>query len=121
CIVPVYATYIAYVNLDRPPLTDARVRAALSLAIDRAALATQVLRDGSKPAASLLPPDAHGYTFRGEPRLQFDPAEAQRLLAAAGFPGGRGCPPIELATNTLDTPRLIAEALQQMWRHHLGL
>ena len=120
-IIDLYATDLVYLNLARPPLDNPIVRSALSLAIDRGALARQVLRDGSTPAASLLPPDAHGYTYAGEPRLRFDPAEARRLLAAAGFPGGKNFPKLDLAIPSLDRSRLVGEALQQMWRKELGL
>lgn len=120
-IIDLYGTDLVYLNLTRPPLDQLLVRTALSLAIDRAALATQVLRDGATPAASLLPPDAHGYTYAGEPRLHFDPAEARRVLATAGYPGGKNFPKLEFATSSLDRNRLIGEALQQMWRKELGL
>jgi oligopeptide transport system substrate-binding protein len=46
---------------------------------------------------------------------------ARRLLAAAGFPGGKGLPPIELLYNTSDNHRTLAEAVQEMWRRELGL
>ena len=50
-----------------------------------------------------------------------DPAEARRLLAEAGFPGGRGLPPIDLLFNTSENHRAVAEAVQEMWRRELGL
>ena len=120
-VVELYSTDVIFINLTRPALDNPLVRTALSLAIDRAALAANVLRDGCAPAASLLPPDDHGYRYAGEPRLRYDPAEARRLLAAAGFPGGKNFPKIELATRSLDRERLVGEALQQMWRKELGL
>jgi oligopeptide transport system substrate-binding protein len=120
-IVDLYGTDLVYINLARPPLDRPPVRAALSLAIDRAALAGRVLHDGSTAAGSLLPADAGGYTYAGEPRLRFDPAEARRLLAAAGFPGGRNFPRLEFALPGSDRSRLVGEALQQMWRKELGL
>jgi len=120
-IVDLYGTDLIFVNLDRPPLDNPLVRSALSLAIDRAALATQVLRDGSRPAASLIPPDARGYAYAGEPQLHFDADEARRQLAAAGYPGGKNFPRIELAIYTLERTRLLGEALQQMWHKELGL
>jgi oligopeptide transport system substrate-binding protein len=39
----------------------------------------------------------------------------------AGFPGGRGLPPLELMINSSGNQRLIAEAVQEMWRRELGL
>jgi oligopeptide transport system substrate-binding protein len=119
--INIYGTDMIFVNLTRPPLDQPLVRQALSLALDRAAIAAQVLQDGSRPAASLLPPDAHGYTYAGAPRLRFDSVEARRALAAAGYPGGKNFPRLELASYSRDRSRLLAEALQQMWRKELGI
>ncbi len=119
--IPVYETDMIYLNLHQPPLDNPLVRQALALAIDRAALCSQVLADGSQPAASLLPDDARGYSYRGDPSLRFDPAEARRLLAAAGYPDGRNFPRIEFAYPNGGIAVTLGEALQQMWRQHLGL
>lgn len=120
-IVDLFSTDIVFINLDRPPLDRPQVRQALSLAIDRSALAAQVLRDGSRPARSLLPPDEHGYTYAGDAAVRFDPAAARRLLAEAGFPGGRDFPRLDFSVWSLDRGRLLGEALQQMWHKELGL
>ena len=46
---------------------------------------------------------------------------AARLLAEAGFPEGRGFPKIEFLYNTSESHKLIAEAIQEMWRRDLGV
>jgi oligopeptide transport system substrate-binding protein len=46
---------------------------------------------------------------------------ARRLLAEAGFPGGRGLPAIDLLYNSSENHRAVAEALQEMWRRELGV
>jgi len=115
-----FSTFIVTLNVARPPLDNPLVRRALSLAIDRSILAVRVLRDGSRPAESLLPPDPHGYAYGGEPRLHFDPAEARRLLAAAGYPDGKGFPRLELGIAGLHDSS-VGEALQQMWSKELRL
>ncbi len=48
-------------------------------------------------------------------------AEARKLLAEAGYPGGRGLPRLTLLYNTADVHKKIAAAVQQMWRAGLGL
>ena len=89
------------------------------LAVDRDALVTKLLRGGQQPAHAFTPPGTAGYTPRAA--LPTDFAEARRLLAAAGFPGGQGLPPFELLFNSSETHRVIAEAIQEMWRRELGV
>lgn len=48
-------------------------------------------------------------------------AKAKELLAKAGYPDGKGLPPIELLYNTSDSHKKIAEAMQQMWKKNLGV
>jgi oligopeptide transport system substrate-binding protein len=50
-----------------------------------------------------------------------DVERARALLAEAGFPGGRGFPSVDYLTIAAETDKLIAEALQQMWRKNLGV
>ena len=113
------ATYFYRFNTKKPPLDDVRVRRALSLAIDREQLVSKVTLGGQVPARNLTPPDTAGYTAGN--LLTGGLAEAQRLLAEAGFPGGQGFPELEILFNTSDGHRRIAEAIQQMWRANLGI
>ncbi len=116
---PQLATYFYRLNVARPPLDDARVRRALSMAIDRQQIIDAVARGDQLPAFSLTPPDTAGYT---PPRvIQHDPEAARALLAEAGFPGGQGFPKMELLYNTSEGHRALAEALQQMWKKELGI
>ncbi|MGG5811755.1 ABC transporter substrate-binding protein [Falsiroseomonas sp. CW058] len=69
------------------PLRDARVRQALSLAIDRNAIAQRIMDGLATPAAQFLPDGMFG-TIPGLPVLPHDPARARALLAEAGFPNG---------------------------------
>ncbi|MDB6165038.1 MAG: extracellular solute-binding protein family 5, partial [Lacunisphaera sp.] len=63
--------------------------------------------------------DMPGYT---PPAMKaYDPEAARRLLAEAGYPGGKGLPAIELLYNNSEILRLVAEAIQEMWRHDLGI
>ena len=73
--------------LARNPFMDARVRRALSLAINRDALARIVLEGLAMPAASAVSPGIFGHDpgLRPDP---YDPAQARLLLAQAGYPSG---------------------------------
>jgi oligopeptide transport system substrate-binding protein len=118
-IDPYLATYFYRINTGRACLSDPRIRRALALAVDRRAIVEHILRGGQKPAETLVPPGIDGY----EPPagLPTDFAEARRLLAAAGYPGGKGLAPFELLFNDSENHRLIAEAVQEMWRRELGI
>jgi peptide/nickel transport system substrate-binding protein len=71
-------TYVI-VQHERPPLGDARVRRALSLAIDRATIARTLFDGRAQPAGGLLSPANWAHT--DVPPLAFDPASARELLA----------------------------------------
>jgi oligopeptide transport system substrate-binding protein len=116
---PYLGTYFYRLNLARPPFADVRIRRALALAVDRQAIVEKVLRGDQKPAYFLTPPNTNGYTPTA--RIPTDFAAARELLKAAGYEGGRGLPPLELLYNTSENHRIVAEAIQEMWRRELGL
>ncbi|MCC6913442.1 MAG: peptide ABC transporter substrate-binding protein [Rhodospirillaceae bacterium] len=89
-ITPYLGITYAFMNQRRPRFNDVRVRRAMSLAIDRELLMERVVRDGSQPAYSFVPPGVDNYTT--SPRIDFADwpmerrrAEAKELLAAAGY------------------------------------
>jgi oligopeptide transport system substrate-binding protein len=116
---PELTTYFYRVNVTRSELRDKRVRRALSMAIDKQSICENVSRAGEQPATSLCPPGMTGYA--PPPGAKYDVAGAKALLAEAGYPGGRGLPPIEILYNDRDDHRTIAEAVQQMWKESLGV
>ncbi|MEW6073398.1 MAG: peptide ABC transporter substrate-binding protein [Planctomycetota bacterium] len=131
---PQLGTYFFRVNVTRPPLDDARVRRALALSIDRRAISAKVLKGGQLPSWSFLPPGFPGYAraeidhapAADEPAVAAaafaaDCARARELLAAAGFPGGAGLRPLEIAYNTAEVHRDVAEVIADGWRRELGL
>jgi peptide/nickel transport system substrate-binding protein len=76
---------------DRPmmhnPLRDARVRQAMSEAIDRATLVARIMSGQGVPAGQYVPEGYPGY----DPRIpipKYEPKDARWLLAAAGYPDG---------------------------------
>ena len=118
-IDPYWATYFYRINTRRPFLSDARVRRALALAVDRKAIAEKLLRGGQAPAGAFTPPGMAGYA-PGE-LLPTDFAAARALLTAAGYPGGAGLPTFHLSLNNSENHRLVAEAVQQGWLRELGV
>ncbi len=112
-------TYFYSMNVTRKPFDNVWVRRALNLAVDRDAIADDLLKRSQRPWGDFTPDGYPGY--RHPPGLGFDPARARADLARAGYPGGRGFPRIEILFNTSDEHRRIAEALQAMWKRELGI
>jgi oligopeptide transport system substrate-binding protein len=118
-VEPLLETTFVRFNVTQAPFTDVRVRRALSLAIDREALAKTITQGTKIEAFSFIPPNTAGYTSSA--RVAKNLAEARRLLTEAGFPGGKGFPRIEVQYSTPIIDPRIVEAVQEMWRRDLGV
>jgi len=119
-VFPYVATTYIQFNTTRVPFTDARVRRALSLAVDRSILTDKVLGTGQVPAYSLVPPGMANYSdgptldFKDWP-MQKRLDEARSLLAQMGFTPDK---PLAFEYRYRENPdnRRIAIALQAMWK-----
>lgn len=98
------------------PLQDVRVRQALSLAIDRVAIASHLRRGAVVATDHFTPPGLPGAAPRDVPAR--DEARARALLAEAGYPNGAGLPAWTLLTTTESLD--LCAALQHQWQT-LGL
>ncbi len=108
-----FAFDLAGKPLEKNPLKDLRVRQALSLAINRDGIRTQIMDGYAAPTGQLLPPGAAGYTPDLKPD-PYDPAKAKKLLTDAGYPNGFA---LTLAgpNDRYVNDRTIVEAIAQMW------
>ena len=70
------------------PFADKRVRQAMNMAINRAAIQRVVMRGESVPTGVILPPFANGWTKELDAAPPTDVAKAKGLLAEAGYPNG---------------------------------
>lgn len=118
-VEPYLGTYFYRLNVTKPGLKDTRVRRALAMALDRKTLVETVQKGVNAPAWAFTPPGTLGY--QPPKTFEYDPEGARRLLAEAGYPGGKGLPPIEILYNTHEQHRKIAVAVQQMWKKNLGI
>ncbi|WP_347243625.1 peptide ABC transporter substrate-binding protein [Thermogutta sp.] len=119
---PYLAVEYYIVNTRRPPLDDLRVRRALGLAIDKREIINRILQTGQEPALSFVPSSIAKYIPYQPPQMpDYDPAAARRLLAEAGYPGGKGFPKIEILYNTHESHQAIAELVQAQWKRNLGI
>ena len=125
---PIIGTYYVSLNLQKEYFQDARVRKALSLAIDRNYVANTLMQGTYSPASSIVGPgwlDTDGSSFAenangGTPYIDNDNfdanlEEAKKLLEEAGYPNGEGFPQIEYTTNDAGYHKVVAEYLQQAW------
>lgn len=94
------------------PLRDANVRLALSLAIDRPLLIAKILSGAGVPANQMVPPGSVGFNTDIPPSTH-DPAEARRLLAAAGLETGLRLT-LHATNNRYVGDALIAQAVAAM-------
>jgi peptide/nickel transport system substrate-binding protein len=77
-----------YMNQERAPFDDVRVRRAVALAVDRQAMVDSI-RAGGSPTGPVSPTLFGGLPSEEAARLQpHDPEQARRLLAEAGLPQG---------------------------------
>ena len=98
--------------IAKNPLKDARVRKAISKAINRAAIVEKVMEGEAVAAGQLLPEGMFGTT----PRLKvepYDPEGARKLLAEAGYPNGFGLT-VHSPNNRYVNDAKVAQAVAQM-------
>lgn len=127
-VEPIIGTYYVSLNLEKEYFQDARVRKALSLAIDRNYVADTLMQGTYTAAGNLVGPgwlDTDGSSFidnanGGKSYIDNDNfeanlEEAKKLMEEAGYPNGEGFPQIEYTTNDAGYHKVVAEYLQQAW------
>ncbi len=112
------ATYYISLNIAKKPFDDVRVRKALAMAIDKKTVVEKVAKAGQIACDEMVPPMPGYVPVKG---AGFNPEEAKKLLAAAGYPGGKGFPAFTYAYNTTELHKAVAEYLQQQWKTVLGV
>jgi oligopeptide transport system substrate-binding protein len=121
---PYLATYFIRFNTTKKPFDDVRVRQALGLAVDKERIVKKITRAGELVADHFVPPGTARY--HSPPGPGYNPARARKLLAEAGYPGGKGFPRLEFmfdasAGGAAKLHGKIAVELQQMWHDELGI
>ena len=97
-LIEVPKAQINYLGMNQglyAPFRDIRVRQAMSLSIDRAAMIKGLFNGAAIPLNGQVTPGVAGY-HPGLPPLAYDPARARALMAEAGFPDGHGLPPVQI-------------------------
>ncbi|MFN3652885.1 MAG: ABC transporter substrate-binding protein [Armatimonadota bacterium] len=113
--------YIALNQQAYAPFKDRRVRQAFAHAVDRNAIVQTVHEGVPQVAAGIVPTGVPGHDpdFRG---LEYDPARAKQLLSEAGYPNGRGLPPLTLYFRAqVEDIRNTAQVVAEQLKNNLGL
>jgi peptide/nickel transport system substrate-binding protein/oligopeptide transport system substrate-binding protein len=123
-------------NVNMPPLDNIKVRQAISYAVDTDKIVKEITKRGCIRAKGILPPGIAGFNpdFIG---YTYNLDKARQLLEEAGYPGGKGIPPLELWTfSKSESVQLELEAYQKYlkavgitiiprvaenWQHFLSL
>jgi oligopeptide transport system substrate-binding protein len=113
------ASYYLFINNKRPPFDNPKLRLALALAIDRVRISRDVCQGIRAPAHCFTPPGCGDYTARAS--IPDDFVAARKMLAEAGYPGGRGLPTIEVLSYTTELPVKTLEVIQKDWKNELGV
>jgi ABC-type transport system substrate-binding protein len=99
---PVLNFYFLGFNLKQPPFDQSDIRRALSLAVDRNAVASQLLGDGVRALNGFIPPELTSDEQPDGYQVKQDPGQALQAMAGAGYPYGLGLPQLSYAYN--DSP-----------------
>lgn len=126
-VLPYFGTYYYVFNTKDKIFSNAKIRKAFALAIDRKTIVETLTQGGQVPALAFVPPGAPGVNgdFREESGTYFkdNDVETAKKLLQEGLKelGLSKMPPIELKYNTNQGHQKIAEAIQQMWKQNLGV
>ncbi len=113
---------VYYIGMNRnlyKPFQNPKVRQAFAMAIDRDRIADDLL-GGMPKAHGLIAHGIVGYRedYKGVP---YDPAQAKKLLAEAGYPNGKGLPPFEIFYREQQTDsRVVAEGVHSSLTKNIG-
>lgn len=103
--------------IKNSPLRDIRVRKALNMGFNRDKM-IRYLRNGiGQPGSKGFIPDGlPGFGKDAQYGYSYNPVMAARLLKEAGYPGGKGLPPITISTNAsyLDITQFIQSQLSEL-------
>ena len=123
-ISPSLCTYYYEINNEQAPFDDARVRAAVKLALDRDIIANKVMGQGQTPAFGFTPPSTVDMEAIEPEWFQLTQKErnekAKQLLADAGY--GPGNPlSFTLLYNTSEAHRKVAIAAASILKQNAGI
>lgn len=94
------SVYYMVMNTKDAALSNAKVREAISLAINRQAICDTLFEGTRKPATGIVPPGIFGFQEDAWASSKYDVEAAKKALADAGYVDGAGFPTITLSFNS---------------------
>jgi oligopeptide transport system substrate-binding protein len=124
--VPYFGTYMYMFNVEKEPFTNAKVRRAFAMAINREAISENITKAGETPAFAFVPPgvETPDGDFREAGGAYFDEnADEAKKLLEEGMKeeGWTTLPEVTLLYNTAENHKKIGEAVQEMVKKNLGV
>ena len=105
---PLLATLFLWLDMrGEGPLRHLSVRQAINVAINREKINAKIRQNRLVQARGILPPGIPGYNPE-LPDYDYNPERARQLLAEAGYPEGKGLPPLQL-WSSVKSPTAIEE------------
>lgn len=117
---PKATMYWYKLNTTKGPLSNVKIRKALSYAVDRKSIVDNITQVGQVPTMGMLP---QSMIIKPEGYFKDHDTETAKQLLQEGLKelGLTSLPPITLSYNTTDRHKKIAEALQDQWKKALGI
>ena len=115
------AAQITYIGMNQnlyPPFKDKRVREAFCISLDRDGMTKGLFGGLAQPLYGQMTPGIAGYN-PNVAKIPYDPARAKALLFEAGFPEGKGLPPLQIANLAPFKYEITFYADQ--WKRNLGI
>jgi oligopeptide transport system substrate-binding protein len=122
--VPGVTTRAVNMNLEHKPLDNYKVRLALSQATDRQALNKVAFRGAYIPSTTWMPPSVAGAGLKEDTfdkNVGFNPEQAKKTLAEAGYPDGKNFPVLNMVISDVPDRRATAEFLKEQWKKILNI
>lgn len=110
-------SYVAF-NVKKPPFDNPFVRKAFASSIDRDSI-VKLIQGAGLSATSWIPKNMLAYN--PDIGIKFNPVKAKKLLMDSGYSGGKNFPKVSFLYPDISNNRIVAEALQSMWKKYLGI
>lgn len=123
-VIPAMTIFYFGFQVQSDIFSKKEVRLAFNYAIDREKIVTYTLQGEGVPGIyGIVPPSFSDYDSKSLKGYTFDPDKARKLLAAGGYPDGKGFPKLTLQINSGGYGRniSIAEVVQKMLKENLNI